>query len=261
MEILTVFADGSCLKNPGGRGGWASVLCFPDKVIELGGHAPETTNNRMEIFGVIAALEHIKDTGLRVRIFSDSKYLVQSASVWRHNWKKRNWMRFEKKVGEVPVKNRDLWERLDVALSGREHLVEFAWVPGHSGIAGNERCDEIASAFAIHGRARLFTGSISDHPVGSRLLHIPQRSHAPQKNGRKSRKKKSSRLGAKQEKRIHREIRGKRWEREHSDPAFRFFGIQKSDVERPKAQTQPAQQKVFVPKTIRRSNPNGSQQN
>ncbi len=135
--MVEAFTDGACRGNPG-PGGWGVLLRYGDNHKELFGGEAETTNNRMELTAAIRALESLKRP-CRVRITTDSNYVKQGITQWLANWKRRNWRTADKK----PVKNRDLWQRLDEA-AGR-HEVEWAWVRGHSGHPENERADELAN--------------------------------------------------------------------------------------------------------------------
>jgi ribonuclease HI len=135
-NIVELFTDGACSGNPG-PGGWGALLRYGDVERELSGGEPQTTNNRMELMAAIMALEALKKPA-RVHLTTDSKYLMDGVTKWMHSWRARGWKTADKK----PVKNRDLWERLDVAL--KPHEVTFAWVHGHQGHVENERCDELA---------------------------------------------------------------------------------------------------------------------
>jgi ribonuclease HI len=137
---VVLFTDGACSGNPG-PGGWAFILRHPGSGRETqdSGAEAETTNNRMELTAVIRALEALKRS-TALRIHTDSEYVRRGITEWIANWKARDWKTADKK----PVKNRDLWERLD-ALAG-QHDIEWRWVKGHSGVPGNERVDALANA-------------------------------------------------------------------------------------------------------------------
>ena len=137
---VMIYTDGSCLGNPG-PGGWAAILVYGDAEKELSGAEADTTNNRMELMAAIAALEALTRP-VACTITSDSVYLKDGITKWIHGWKKNGWMTAAKK----PVKNRDLWERLDAALN--QHKVSWSWVKGHAGHPMNERCDTLARAEA-----------------------------------------------------------------------------------------------------------------
>ena len=148
MKQITIYTDGACSGNPG-PGGWGAILMYGDKVKELSGGHPETTNNRMELMSVIAALEALKES-CKVELYSDSQYLVNAINEgWLSNWQRRGWRR---KEGEV--KNLDLWQRLVPLIE--THVVAFNWVKGHADNAQNNRCDELAVAerlkYAVKGK-------------------------------------------------------------------------------------------------------------
>ena len=134
---IEIYADGACKGNPG-PGGWGALLRHGGHERELFGGEAATTNNRMELTAVIRALEALKRP-CRVRLYTDSQYVQKGISEWIHGWKKRGW----KTSGNGPVKNADLWRRLD-ELAAR-HAVEWHWVKGHAGHPGNERADRLAN--------------------------------------------------------------------------------------------------------------------
>ena len=133
-----LFTDGACSGNPG-PGGWAAILRTGERERELSGGDRATTNNRMELMGVISGLEALKRP-CTVTIHTDSKYVLDGASKWIHGWKKNGWRTADKK----PVKNVELWQRLDAAQ--KMHKLRWVWVKGHSGHAENERADALARA-------------------------------------------------------------------------------------------------------------------
>ena len=141
MKTVTLITDGSCLGNPG-QGGWAAILRFGDHHRELWGSERHTTNNRMELMAVIASLDTLKER-CQVSVEIDSEYVKNGITSWIHNWKRRGWMTSAKK----PVKNADLWKKLDQAVSC--HDMKWKWVKGHAGHADNNRCDELAREAAI----------------------------------------------------------------------------------------------------------------
>ncbi len=145
-EVVEVFTDGACKGNPG-PGGWGALLRCRGREKELWGGEPHTTNNRMELLAVIQALAALTQP-CRVKLHTDSQYVQLGISSWIINWKRRGW----KTSGNQPVKNADLWQRLDEAAA--RHQVEWIWVRGHAGHDGNERADALANrgAHAIIGR-------------------------------------------------------------------------------------------------------------
>ncbi len=138
LKTVDVFTDGACSGNPG-PGGWGALLRYGTVEKELSGGEPQTTNNRMELMAAIAALEALKRPAV-VRLHTDSQYVKNGITEWVPQWKRRGWRTADKK----PVKNVDLWQRLDGAL--KDHKVEWIWVKGHAGHAENERADELARA-------------------------------------------------------------------------------------------------------------------
>jgi len=136
-DLVEAFTDGACRGNPG-PGGWGVLLRFKDHEKRLFGGEAETTNNRMELMAVIQALESLNQQ-CKVKLTSDSQYVLKGINEWMENWKKRGWKTSAKK----PVKNVDLWQRLDKARES--HDIEWAWVKGHSGHIENEIADELAN--------------------------------------------------------------------------------------------------------------------
>jgi len=140
-----IYTDGACSGNPG-PGGWGSVLLYNGHRRELSGGEAETTNNRMEMMAVIQALETLKRP-CHVHIHTDSVYVMKGMTEWLDQWKKRNW----KTAAKKPVKNVELWQRLEQAIS--RHQADWTWVKGHSGIPENERADELATQAIPHPQA------------------------------------------------------------------------------------------------------------
>lgn len=136
-EVVEIFTDGACRGNPG-PGGWGVVLRYKGKEKELYGAEAETTNNRMELTAAIMSLESLKRP-CKVELTTDSQYVRQGITEWINGWKKRGWKNSAKK----PVKNIDLWQRLDQITV--KHQVEWHWVKGHSGHDENERADALAN--------------------------------------------------------------------------------------------------------------------
>jgi len=144
-DKVEIFTDGACSGNPG-PGGWGAILRYKGAEKELSGGAAETTNNRMEMLAAIMALEALKRPS-EVVLTTDSSYLKDGITKWLASWKRRSWKTANKK----PVKNRDLWLRLDAATA--PHRIDWQWVRGHDGHPENERADELARA-AIAGQRR-----------------------------------------------------------------------------------------------------------
>ena len=144
-QHVTIYTDGACSGNPG-PGGWGAILTLGDHQKELMGGEAHTTNNRMELMAAISALEALKRPCL-VDIHTDSQYLRNGIMSWIHAWKRNGWRTADKK----PVKNEDLWRRLDELAT--QHHVEWIWVKGHAGHDGNERADQLARDGLIAARA------------------------------------------------------------------------------------------------------------
>lgn len=140
MKSIEIYTDGACLGNPG-PGGWGALLRYKATERELSGGEPQTTNNRMELMGAIAALEALSEP-CEIVLHTDSQYVRQGITEWLRNWIKRGW----KTAGGGAVKNQDLWQRLQVACE--RHQIDWRWVKGHSGHPENERVDALASAAA-----------------------------------------------------------------------------------------------------------------
>ncbi len=134
--LIEIFTDGACSGNPG-PGGWGVLMRWRGHEKELSGGEPQTTNNRMELMAAIQGLESVKRAA-RVRLVTDSTYVKDGITKWIHGWKRNGW----KTAAKKPVKNEDLWRRLDAALA--DHEIEWQWVKGHAGHAENERADELA---------------------------------------------------------------------------------------------------------------------
>ena len=135
-KIVEIFTDGACSGNPG-PGGWGAVLRYGEVEKEMNGGEPATTNNRMELMAAIKAIEAVRRP-CEIHLHTDSEYLRQGITTWIHSWKARGWKTADKK----PVKNVDLWQRLEQAIE--THDVHWHWVKGHSGHVENERADELA---------------------------------------------------------------------------------------------------------------------
>ena len=136
-DAVIIYTDGACRGNPG-PGGWGVILNYRGKIKELYGAERHTTNNRMELMATIQALESLTRP-CSVQLNCDSIYVLKGITDWMPNWKKRGW----KTAARTPVKNEDLWRRLDAAIA--KHNVEWKWVKGHSGDTGNDRADVLAN--------------------------------------------------------------------------------------------------------------------
>jgi ribonuclease HI len=139
-QTVMLFTDGACSGNPG-PGGWGVLLRWRDHEKELSGGEPESTNNRMELMAAIQGLESLRRPA-KVLVVTDSTYVRDGITKWIHGWKKNGWRTASKK----PVKNEDLWRRLDAAVV--RHEVTWEWVKGHAGHPENERADELATSAA-----------------------------------------------------------------------------------------------------------------
>ena len=151
-SAVEIFTDGACRGTPG-PGGWAAILRYRGVEKELTGYDPDTTNNRMEMMAAIGGLEALKRP-CRVRLYSDSQYLRDGITKWINGWKRRGWRTADKQ----PVKNVDLWQRLDAASA--RHVVTWEWVRGHAGHPENERADALA-------RTRIAEAAGSSDSAGS----------------------------------------------------------------------------------------------
>jgi ribonuclease HI len=162
--LISIFTDGACSGNPG-PGGWGCILVAASgHVRELGGGADATTNNRMEMSGVLEGLRAASSLTGTVIVHSDSTYVLGGITSWIKGWKRRGWTTA---AGE-PVKNEDLWRELDCVVAERgPRGVEWRWVRGHDGHDANERCDEIAVAFSKHRSIDLYSGPLLSYPYGS----------------------------------------------------------------------------------------------
>ena len=136
MKHIEIYTDGACSGNPG-PGGWGALLRWNGNTKELSGGTADTTNNRMELMAAISALEALKEP-VTADLYTDSSYVRDGIAKWMIGWKKNGWKTADKK----PVKNAELWQRLDEAR--KIHKVEWHWVRGHAGHPENERCDELA---------------------------------------------------------------------------------------------------------------------
>jgi len=190
MNEVVIFTDGASRGNPG-PGGWAFVTVFPNasgemRVDEKGGREDMTTNNRMELSAVIEGLKHFNGyysdfSQIKFTIYLDSSYVLKGATEWLQGWKARNWISSQKES----VKNQDLWQEMDAAMAGKN--IKWKLLPGHSGIYGNERCDEIATAYADGSDAHIYSGSLVQYPGVEKIMNLEiNMAAASSKSGSKS---------------------------------------------------------------------------
>ncbi len=193
-EETIIFTDGASRGNPG-PGGWGAIVSFTKSnsvsVKELGGRQPDTTNNRMELTAVIQALAFALAEDVQIGINSsaviltDSSYVINGATKWLAGWQRNNWITSQKQ----DVLNRDLWEEMSELITGRK--VRWNYIGGHSGIPGNERCDEIATSFADGNPVPLYDG-----PADSYTIDLENLSGDPEKKSSKSSAKNRSKAKA-----------------------------------------------------------------
>lgn len=164
---LVIFTDGACSGNPG-PGGWGSIVSLSSgETVELGGSHPETTNNRMEMTALLESFLFLLKAGWVAKetvVYADSKYMIDGLTKWIHGWVKNGWIN----GGGEAVKNQDLWielKRTKDSLEAKGFRFSFQYVPGHSGVPGNERCDEIAQGFSSGLLPVLYRGASSDYSV------------------------------------------------------------------------------------------------
>lgn len=171
---IIVFTDGAAKGNPG-PGGYGVVIVTPDdRVRELGGGTPHTTNNRMELTGPIEALRFLQSTSGPIALHTDSTYVIRGIREWIWAWRRKGWKTAEGK----DVLNRELWERLSQLVQARgAPRIEWHYVRGHIGIPGNERVDEIANAFALNDNPGLYEGPLREYPWN--VLEIPTDTSVP----------------------------------------------------------------------------------
>ncbi len=191
MHDYIVFTDGASKGNPG-PGGWGVFIVAEklEHVFELGGREDQTTNNRMEMMAAISALTFFekKKESCKIVIYTDSTYLLKGVTGWMFGWEKNGWMTGAKE----PVQNKDLWQellRLSFTLKS-SITIEWQKVAGHSGVFGNERVDEIATAYAEGSRPLLFSGSINDYEKmsGKKINTSITPTMTPSKNSSKGKK-------------------------------------------------------------------------
>ncbi len=158
-----IFSDGSSLGNPG-NGGFGTIVIQNQRLVtEIGGYEKNTTNNRMELTGLLSGLRMIEKLEGDVLCCTDSQYVINSVTKWLNGWKKNNW----KTSTKTPVLNKDLIEQIDRIIEAHKKIgeINFKYVPGHVGVSGNERCDQIATTFARNETPDLFSGTLSDYAI------------------------------------------------------------------------------------------------
>ena len=174
VDKVIIFTDGACSGNPG-PGGWAAILVSPlGKVREMGGAEEHTTNNKMELTAALEALLSLskvkKLSTNEIKLYTDSKYVIQGITTWVHNWKKNGWKTTEGK----DVANREIWEALLDVTVKNGFKVDWLYVPGHAGYDGNERCDEISVAYSKGTSVELYQGERHAYPLYLNRLPPPQ---------------------------------------------------------------------------------------
>ena len=174
FDSIIIFSDGACTGNPG-PGGWASIIAYPEgEIQELGGFNPDTTNNRMEIVAALRPLMALKDGSKPITVYTDSTYVIRGITQWIWGWRSRGW----KNSAGGDVSNRDLWEELlREVMRLKPAKVEWRYVRGHSGVPGNERCDQIAVAYANGKRISLYQGPLLQYPVA--IHDLPEDTDLP----------------------------------------------------------------------------------
>ncbi len=176
IDTALVFCDGACSGNPG-PGGWGAIVHTPENgVQELGGARNRTTNNQMELTACLKALENIKTQQPQIHVFTDSTYLIRGITQWVWGWQKRGW----KTAENADVLNQEIWQDLITVTKGRlkDKKIQWHYVRGHTGIPGNERCDQIAVIFRDSQSETLFQGPLNHYSID--LLQIPDDTSLPQ---------------------------------------------------------------------------------
>ncbi len=188
LPPLIVFADGASSGNPG-PGGWGAIIATPQgHVTELGGGDPATTNNRMEMTAVIAALTRLRDVPGTVNVYTDSVYVIRGITQWCYAWRNKDW----KTADGKDVANVELWKQLIavVARRGKENRIQWHFVRGHAGIPGNERVDEIAVSFSKGRRIDLYDGPLLRYSVP--IHDLPEDTSLPEMKSRDQGEKKAA---------------------------------------------------------------------
>jgi ribonuclease HI len=178
-DSIVVFTDGAAKGNPG-PGGWGAIIATPEgRVKELGGRSPMTTNNKMELTGAIAALEHLQGVPGPLQIYTDSTYVIQGITQWIFGWRRKGWRTAE--GGEVL--NREYWEQLSALVAARgSSPIKWHYVRGHVGIPGNERVDEIADTLARQENVTLYDGPLTGY--GHAIFDLPDDTSVPARSDR-----------------------------------------------------------------------------
>ena len=183
-DAATIFTDGSSSGNPG-PGGWGAVVVAEGRATELGGGEKHTTNNRMELVAAIEALKSLDAYNGKIFIYPDSSYVVKGITSWIHNWQAKGW----KTAGKKDVENRDLWERLLAVVEGKD--IKWQVVPGHSGVPGNERADEIATGYTKGTQPKLFRGAAGEYGINVSDIAHDRKKKAAHDASKKTRTKKT----------------------------------------------------------------------
>jgi ribonuclease HI len=184
---VVVFCDGAAKGNPG-PGGWGVVIATPDgNVVELGGRAAHTTNNRMELTAAIEALARVEALEGPVDVYTDSTYVIKGIREWIHNWRRRGW----KTMDGTPVSNQELWQRLDALASARGRgQLTWHYVRGHVGTPGNERVDAIADGFARSEPVTLYQGPLAGYDLP--IFDVPDDTAVPKTSASSRRPQKAA---------------------------------------------------------------------
>jgi ribonuclease HI len=184
LSQIIVFCDGACSGNPG-PGGWGSIIATPDGLVrELGGGHPSTTNNQMELTAATEALVALSDRSGNIVVYTDSVYVIRGITQWIWGWMRNGWRTAEGK----DVLNKDHWQALAAQVANRKPLGTLTWkyVRGHTGVPGNERCDEIAVAFSKNQTPRLFSGRLLEYSFP--IYDLPTDEPLPERSGPKTSK-------------------------------------------------------------------------
>ncbi len=182
LDSTIIFCDGACSGNPG-PGGWGAIVTTPDAQIrELGGGARQTTNNQMELLATTEALRNIAHVAGPVILYTDSVYVIRGITQWIWGWMRKGW----KTAEGAEVSNREYWQALAAVVAKRKGAENIIWkyVRGHTGVPGNERCDEIAVAYSKGNFVRLYSGPLLGYPVP--VLDLPEDEPLPEMRNHKT---------------------------------------------------------------------------